>query len=111
MIYLLEPKKFGKRNILDILLNRTTLAFLISLLTIGFSVCYALFLSSPGSKSEFIIALDMLLGLPVTIPLIAGYGCGEALAFLAIGIEVIQLTIFLRLYIPRIVFSRLKKKV
>ena len=101
MFYFLNPKKIRVNNLGSILINRSTIAFLITAIIVGISYLYVFYWSDSLPRSNFKELLDMILSLPMVIVFIAGYSAGGGSAFLAIAAEVIVLTLIIRLLIPK----------
>ncbi len=104
---------FGTKDLLSIIINRTSIALLISTSFLGFCLYYSMnfsiynWMTASGLKA----AIDMFLSIPITIPLAFAYSGGDELAYFAFGIELLIMTIIVRLLIPKRIIIRLREKI
>ncbi len=79
---------FGTKDLLSIIINRTSIALLISTFFLGFCLYYTMSFSNI-TASGLKVAIDMILSIPITIPLAFAYSGGDELAYFAFGIEIL----------------------
>ena len=102
MFYFLNPKKTRNKDLASLLINRATIAFMISALILGISILNLYYWSGSAGRSDFRQFIDIILGIPILIPFILGFGAGEGYGYLALAAELLILTWLIRLLIPQL---------
>lgn len=110
VIYFLEPKGSFKKKVIDLIINRTSFALLLSSLIIAFSYVYTT-IRDPLAKSALLTFLDVLFGIPMAIPFIMGYFEGGFYLPFILFIETFLITLILRSLIPGRWAVKLKRKI
>jgi hypothetical protein len=109
MAYFFGPKDFWKKEPLDVLVTRTTIAFTFLLVIFGISISLSEgMLPFPDSYVGMFIIF--LFSIPLVIPGFIGYSGGEMLFYIAVVLQMLVLTVILRVMIPIRWVERIKKK-
>jgi len=110
MAYFFGPKDFWKNEPLDLLVTRTTITFTFLLLIFGISIAFSAgMLPFPDSYVGMFIVF--LFCIPLAIPFIIGYSEGEMLFYFAVIIQMLVLTVIIRVMIPIRWVEKIKKKI
>ncbi|MFN2431039.1 MAG: hypothetical protein ABR574_13555 [Cryomorphaceae bacterium] len=110
-IYFLGPKDFWDNGFLEIVVSRTSFSLLISIAVLGICFVNFFYFHDPFTESSIRTYIDILLGIPMAIPFLFGFTEGAAYAFIAMGVELLLLTVFIRLFIPKRWPENVKRKI
>ena len=108
--HFLGPKEFWKKESIDLLMNRTTMAFLLTLSIVGLSLIYVSFYPFGILPLWFELILDMIFFIPFFIPYAIGYSEGELLFYTALMTEILIVTMIVRLMISKRWVEKMKQK-
>lgn len=100
-IYFLGPKDFWGNGFLEIIVNRASISLLISIAVLGICFLNFFYFHDPFSGSSIRTYIDIILGIPMAIPFVFGFTEGEDSALIAMGVELLLMTVLIRLFIPK----------
>ena len=101
----------GPKDLLGVIINRTSIASLSSSTFLGFCLFYSMNLSDPLTKSGLKNFIDMIFGIPIAIPFLIGFSGGDAVGYIAFGIELIIMILIVRLLIPKRLITNIKERI
>lgn len=101
IVYFLDSKGFWDWDLLKILINRGTIALLLSAAILFGCYLYLLYLSEYLGDSTLEELLDLIISIPLFFPFVLGFTSGEEYGYFALGLELILMTLFLRLFISK----------
>jgi hypothetical protein len=110
LFYFLGPRKFEKMDLIPVLINRTTIALLITVLYFGACVFWFVNFRHSNEDSVLDLLLYIIFGLPLVFPFLLGFTEGEEYGFAAVGLEMLFVIFLIRLVVPIRWLNKIKEK-
>lgn len=110
-VYFLGPKDFFRKDLWEILISRTSFSLVLSVILLGLSFIKIFHFNSDSSHSAGKNIIDIILWVPMAIPFLLGFTESNELAIAAILVELILITLVIRLLIPKSWIEKWRKSV